>query len=159
MVTYNTIMLKGSPQRREGLASGAITPGHLLEYTSAAADTFIVHATAAGNNNRIFAAENEIGVGYAGPEAPTIDTAYASGAMILAFLFRPGEEVYALLAAAATAVVKGAYLESAGDGTLRTTTAAAATANTARNGIVAQAMESVDNSAGGTAARIRVMIV
>ena len=69
-----------------------------------------------------------------------------------------GQEAYALLAASATAVVKGAPLQSAGDGTLRVLATDAATSQSERNGIVAYALEAVDNSAGGSLARIKVRV-
>lgn len=143
----NTIVLKGRGIRKEGVAGGAITPGHLISRD--ANDELVVHAVAAGTAAPTFAVENEvIGKG--------IDDAYAANDQVLYEHVQPGSEVYALVAAAAAAIVVGDYLESAGDGTLRKVAVSAATAQSSRNSVVARAIEAVDNSAGGAAARIMV---
>lgn len=59
--------------------------------------------------------------------------------------------MYALVAAGAAAIAQNAYLASAGDGTLVT----AGLDEVA----VAQALEAVDNSGGGSAVRIKVEII
>ncbi|MGD9726391.1 MAG: hypothetical protein AB7L09_21610 [Nitrospira sp.] len=146
----NTINLKGRPQRREALAAEAITPGHLISYNNAG--KFIKHAVAAGNAAPLFAAENEV----FGDE---ISVAYANNDNVLAWMCRAGDEVYALVAAAAAAIVVGDYLESAGDGTLRKVATAAATSQAMRESIRFQALEAVDNSGGGTAVRLAVLII
>lgn len=149
--TNKTIFLKGQDlgKRREALANAALKPGYLLEYMSTG--KVRKHATAAGNAYPLFAAENELfGDG--------IDTAYAADDNVLMWHATSGDEINALVAAAAGAIVIGDRLESAGDGTLRKHAAAApAAANV--NGAVAIAMEAVDNSGGGSEARIRVMIL
>lgn len=149
MATPKTIILKGHGIRKEGVASGAITPGHLIEFGGA--NDLQVHGTAAGNARKAFAVENDlIGDG--------IDDAYALGDQVQYNVFQTGEEVYALVAAAATAIPKGAALESAGDGTVRIQTTDAATDDTQRDSVVGYALEAVDNSAGGSAARIRIEV-
>lgn len=188
MATPKTILLKGEGLYKEASAGGAITPGHLIDRNSAGA--FVVHATAGGNALPMFAMENEL----AGDE---ITVAYASGDRVVAVIPERGAEVYALLPAAAAAVVIGDLLESNGDGTLRKLAAVAdltdsstgtadgtiadvgaafnqATLNNnfadlaakinalLPNGTqkpVGRALEAVDNSAGGTAVRIRVEIL
>lgn len=110
MVNPHTIILKGRPERREEDAGGAITPGHLITYASDG--DFEVHNTAGGRAAPIFAGENEL-------FGKDIDDAYASGERILGWHCAPGDEVYALVPAAAAAIVEGDYLESNGDGTLR----------------------------------------
>jgi hypothetical protein len=110
MVNPHTIILKGRPERREENAGGAITPGHLLKYASDG--DFEVHSSAGGRAAPIFAGENELFGG-------DIDDAYASGDRVLGWHCAPGDEVYALVPAAAAAIVIGDYLESNGDGTLR----------------------------------------
>ena len=68
--------------------------------------------------------------------------------------------MYALVAAAATAITKGALLESAGDGTLRLiTNFTDAEIDTIGGGAICRALEAVDNSGGGAAARIRAEIL
>lgn len=136
----HTINLKGRPQRREAIAGGAITPGHLIQYNTSG--QFIVAATALLGHPRIFAAENEL----LGSE---VSVAYASGDRVLAWHTGPGDEIWALLAAAATAITVGAQLEAAADGTLRLRTTGVC---------LAVALQAVDNSAGGTPARIKVLI-
>lgn len=147
--TPNTIILKGNGIRKEGAASSAITPGYLVEFGGA--NDLQPHSTAAANARKAFAVENDlVGDG--------IDTDYAVGERVQYEVFGSGCEVYALVAAAATAITKGAALESAGDGTLRILTTDAATDDTQRDSVVAYALEAVDNSAGGTEARIKVEI-
>ena len=149
-MAYNTIVVKGYPMRKEAVAAEAITPGHLMSLNSS--NRLIKHAVAAGNSNATFAIENEVfGQG--------IDVAYANNDNVLYGIFAPGDEVNALVAASAAAIVIGDYLESAGNGTLRKVTTAAATADTSRSSIVAKALQAVDNSAGGSQARILVEIV
>lgn len=145
----NTITLYGHGCRKEGIASEAITPGHLVEFGGS--NDLQKHSTAAGNARKAFAVENDlIGDG--------IDDAYAVDDQVQYNVFQTGDEVYALVAAAATAITKGAALESAGDGTVRIQTASAATADTERDSVVAYALEAVDNSGGGSAVRIRIEV-
>jgi len=70
------------------------------------------------------------------------------------FVSEPGEEVHALVAAAAPAIAIGDALESAGDGTVRKVVARAATTSAQTNSIIGIALEAVDNSGGGTPVRI-----
>ena len=149
MATPKTITLKGDHIRKEAIASAAITPGHLVEFGGA--QELQAHGTAAVNARKAFALENDL-IGGA------IGTAYALNQTVQYGVFPQGAEVYALVAAAATAVTKGAALESAGDGTLRILTTDAATDDTQRDSVVAYALEAVDNSGGGSAARIRVEV-
>lgn len=134
---------------KEGLADEAITPGALLERT---ATGFANHGTAAGNAAASFADINpEIGRG--------LDTDYADGDQIRVAFCAPGVEVNALVAAGADAITAGDYLESAGDGTLRLVATDTDTPQGLREGIVARALEAVDNSGGGSAVRIKVEVV
>ena len=147
--TPNTITLKGNGIRKEGVASGTITPGYLVEFGGA--NDLQAHSTAAANARKAFAVENELlGNG--------IDDDYTVGEQVHYAVFGTGEEVYALVAAAATAVTKGAALESAGDGTLRILTTDTATDDTQRDSVVAYALEAVDNSGGASEARIKVEV-
>jgi len=101
----NTIVLKGDFVRKEGVAGGAITPGHLIS----GFDTgLVVHADAAGEARKAFALENDlVGEG--------ITDAYASGDTVQYGIFQPGAEVYAI---AGSAVTKGDPLGSDGNGKL-----------------------------------------
>jgi len=114
--TLRTILLKGQAQgkRREAVANAAITPGHLCEYMSTG--NVRKHATAGGEAYPLFAAENEVFGG-------EIGTDYVAEERALLWHATQGDEINALVAAAAVAVVIGDRLESAGDGTLRKFTA------------------------------------
>ncbi|TXH42039.1 MAG: hypothetical protein E6Q97_36480 [Desulfurellales bacterium] len=176
-----TILLKGRGVRMERVAAGAITPGHLLRIDSNG--KFAVQNAAAQRGLRAFAVENDI-------NGKGIDDAYATGDFVQAEILGSGDEVNALLAAAATAVVIGDLLECAADGTLRKvvglTDSSGGTANTtiqavggtysqselannfadiaaninaAKASAIAVALEAVDNSGGGGAARIKVVLI
>lgn len=145
----NTILLKGDGVFKEATAGGAITPGMFLIRNSS--NQVVVHATAAGNIFPLIALEEE-------DFGAEISDAYGSGDRVRMVVPQPGSEIYALVAAAAAAIVVGDLLESDGAGMLRKYTAPAAAAGNVR-GIVARALEAVDNSAGGSAARIKVEIL
>lgn len=148
VISLRTV-ISGSPILSERLSAAAgILPGHLVAESSGA---IAVHGTAAVNAQRLFAQTNKTTAG-------DIDTAYASGELVSYGAYHTGQEVNALLAAGAGAIVDGDALESAGDGTLRKVAVAAATANTARDSIVAYAIESVDNSGGAAVARIQIRV-
>ena len=109
-MAYRTISIDTDARDKEGIASGAITPGHLLERTSTA-DTVKVHATAGGKAQRLFAIEDE----HQGKE---IGDAYVSAQRTFFKTFQPGDRVYALIANG-EAIAIGDWLVSAGDGTLK----------------------------------------
>ena len=137
----NTILLKGRGHRVEKIAGGTITPGMLVNRTST--DTLVAHATASGAAPKMFAVENDI-VGNA------ITDNYLVNDYVQAEVLYSGCEVLAFLVAGGTAVVEGDFLESAGDGSLRKFTSGV---------IIAQVLTALDNSGGGTMARIPVMII
>jgi hypothetical protein len=148
----NTILLKGRDKvtRKEYVAGTAINPGYLL---ALAADGEVdPHAAAAENQSSMFAFENEL----AGEE---ITDAYSVGDQVLCMVCAPGVEILAVLAASADAIVIGVYLESAGDGTLRVLTTAAATEESERRSVVGMALEAVDNSGGGTEVFIKMEVL
>lgn len=176
---YNTIIVKGRGLRKEALAGGAITPGHLVARNSSLS---YVAQTGTGRVPLCFAVENEL----AGKE---ISVAYANGQTCFVEHVTSGAEVYGLVAASAAAIVKGDLLESNGAGGFRKATDLTAAAGTPvasgaiadvtgsptqatiNNGFatvaaqiqfpnaIAIALESVDNSAGGTPARILVEVI
>jgi hypothetical protein len=177
----NTIVLKGRPTRKEEIAGGAITPGHLIMRNSDG--EFVVHGTAGQRAQPIFAGEDEM-------QGKDIDEAYAENDRVLGWYAHSGCEIYALVPAGAAAIVVGNPLESAGDGTLRLaaglTDSSGGTANTTvqaiggsytqaevannfadvtaainrgRASMIAVALEAVDNSGGASPARIRVEII
>lgn len=143
------IIVKGTALRDEDIALGTITPGYLCEQNAGGVE---FHARAAEFAVPTFAVEMEL-VGN------DIDTDYLINETVLLAHPRSGDIVNALVAASAAAIVRGDLLESAGDGTLRIATAAAATTQLERAATVAVAEEAVDNSGGGTEARILVRII
>lgn len=151
----NKTKLKGSPIRKEGKAGGAITPGHLVDYD--VNGDIVVHASAGQNAVPTFAAEQD----YIGGD---IEKAYASSDQVAYNFYKQGEEVYAFLAASEN-VAKGSLLESAGDGSLQVHSPQAvdeggtATYTVYNNAVVGRALEDVDNSAGGSAVRIKVEVL
>ena len=148
------IILKGDPIRKEELAASVITPGDVVEFTSA--DTLQRHGTAGANAAPRFAVEED----FVGDE---ITDNYAAGDRVQYVVARQGDELYALLASGQN-VAKGAFLESAGDGLLQAYTNQSG-ANIFPNAIVCSALEDKDNSGGdadgphGTATRIIVEVV
>lgn len=151
-MAVKTIVLKGNHLaiRKEAFAQAAITPGDLIELVGD--DNVQKHSVAAGNAQKAFAVENEV-VGKG------IDTDYAINDTVLYGVFARGTEVYARVAAGAPAIVRGAILESAGDGTLRAQVVAAATSQAQRESAVAVALQTVDNSGGGAAVRIKAELL
>jgi hypothetical protein len=149
-----TILLRGRGLRREAPAGGAITPGHLVAYNSSG--NLVVHGTAGAKTRPLFAVENELlGKG--------INDAYAVNDLVQAEELHVGD-VYALLPAAAAAIVIGDKLTSNGDGTLKKATAASQSGTTPftvtfADHIIAEALEAVDNSGGGTPVRIKVAVI
>lgn len=147
MVAPNVIVIKGSKGRYEEFrAAGAITPGHLIKINSDG--EVVVHATAGGWGEGIFAIENSLG-GTTGGQGNTIATAYADDDLVRAWVAGPGDELYVLVPAAAVAIVKGDQLISNGDGTFKKTTGTPART-------FGVALEALDNSGGGSAARIKM---
>ena len=140
--TPKVIFLKGEMMGKEGLAGAAgILPGMLVE--RAAGGVVVPHASAGGPAVPAFARPNEvIGNG--------IDVEYNNEDTVLYGVTKSGGEVYAVVAAAAPAIADGAYLESAGDGTLAAITTGVA---------IAKALEAVDNSGGAESARIKVEVL
>jgi len=141
----NTIVLKTSDQHRtlERVAGGAISPGHLLQLNSS--NQLVKQSTSAGPVLKLFALEKEY-------DGKGITGAYASGDTVIAGDFQSGDEVYARLAAGATAIVIGDKLIAHTDGTLKKTGATT-------DFFVAVALEAVDNSGGGAEAMIKVKLI
>lgn len=106
----NTIQLKGEFRLDEGLASGVVKPGMLLERTSATTHTVIAHSVQGGVAERAFAMEDAL-------QGKTVDDAYADGDLVTYHLAVPGAEMLALIKAGSVLSV-GEQLISGGDGTL-----------------------------------------
>jgi len=143
------IIVKGTALRDEDTAVAGITPGHLCEQVAAGVQ---VHSGAGLNAVPTFAVERDlVGDG--------IGVAYVALDTVLLAHPRSGDIINGLVAAAAAAIVRGDYLESAGDGTVRIATTDAATDDTQRAGILAVAEEAVDNSGGGAVARLLFRVI
>jgi len=133
-VAFKTIAIVGTPQIKEYTANAAATPGHLCELMSTG--KVRAHATAGGSCQKRFFLENKL----AGGE---IDTAYVADEQCQTGVFKPGDEVYGLLADGENAAI-GSKLESAGDGTLRVVHVDASVDEIAVNSIVGEALEAVN---------------
>lgn len=139
-----TIELYGYGVQHEGVASGEIVPGMLVQRD--AGNSVEPHDDEAGPANTHFAVEY-------GMTGQTINDAYEVGDQVVYKTYVPGSGVYTWIGAEAPAVANKALLVSAGDGTLKALVAAEG------GTVVAQALEAVDNSAGLTPARIRVEVM
>jgi len=153
----NTIKIKKySDVIEEYKAAGTITPGMLLQLTSA--DKVQAHANAGQNQLPMFALEDEL-------QGRGIDTDYTADNQVQVWVPYRGDMVYALLNDGETVVI-GDYLESAGNGKLRKHVPIVDSASDVEtiypNAIVGQAVEAVDmsdSSAADPTGRIRVRII
>jgi hypothetical protein len=146
----NQIQIKGGFRHEEGLASGTVAPGMLLEITSAAADTVRAHATEGGYAERAFAVEDAL-------QGNTIEDDYSAADLVSYHLVEPGAVVQALIEAGAN-IAKGDKLISAGNGNL-IENGTEATATTVVQ-IIAIAMDACDLTATGavdTLCKVRVL--
>lgn len=97
--------------RGQKVAAAGITPGHLIERTSA--DKVQVHGTAAGVAQKLFALEDYF-------QGNAITDAYVADDEVMTWAPVPGERVYAIFDPTSGGTIAiGDFLESAGDGTLR----------------------------------------
>lgn len=164
MPVYDTIVLVGdlNHQPEESRAGATITPGMLLGQTTTALTQagerprVVPHATAGGPAEKKFAKENGFKGGTMSTDMESIsgggiDDDYATGDTVLIHTCQPGDVIYALVPASATAIVLTDYLTSNGDGRLKK-----ATSTDIR---IAVPLEAVNNSAVTTDARIRVRIL
>lgn len=137
------VVLKGhsGAMYKEADALSAITPGHLIMLDAATQKAKVQTATALVEAR--VAIENH----WTGGD---LNTPYAANDRVLFQVLGEGAEFNALVAPAAPAIAFGDYLESAGDGTVRKTVTQA--------NAFAIARLAVDNSAGGSAVRIRAEI-
>lgn len=140
--TPKTIELQGHGLQQEAAAGATITPGMLV--LRAADGDVEPHGTAGGAASPSFA--NEYGL-----TGGTIDDDYEAGDQVIFTTYANGSHIYALVAAGAAAIAQGAFLQSAGDGTVLTAAAG--------DNVIGQALEAVDNSAGGTAVRIKIEVM
>lgn len=150
-MAYKTITIVGTPTKKEFDAGAAITPGHLL-YLASDGDVE-VHATAGGTAAPWFALEDDL-------QGKEIGDAYTAANRVQTGIFKPGDEVYALLADGENAAI-GSYVESNGTGELRVVDTDASTGDIGVQSVVGVAMEAVNLTASAisAAARIRIMII
>lgn len=164
--TPSTILLSGEIDRGfEGLAVAAIRPGMLINIrdanptdgplTTPGRAKDVGPHNAAGQSGSMFAREMDL-------TGSSIDDLYEIGDTVLYHSARPGDRIYALVAAGQD-IAAGARLESAGNGYLRAVTAGsgAATPVTFPGAAIAVALEDVDNDpgTGGAPARIKIEVL
>jgi len=107
---YNTIKLKNYLQHQEEyVAAAAITPGMLLEITSAG--KVQAHSLAGRTQGGLFAVEDDL-------QGKTISEAYAAADQVQVWVAMRGDIVYARLNDGENVII-GDSLESAGNGNLR----------------------------------------
>lgn len=111
-MSANKIHLLGTGRLAEYVAAAALSPGHLIELTSAG--TVQKQSTADKGAEKMFAMEDSL-------QGNTIATAYAAADQVRAVIASPGDHVQAFLAAGETAVI-GSKLCANGDGTLKVVT-------------------------------------
>jgi hypothetical protein len=138
--TPNLVNLKGPAVTvNEFHASAAITPGMLVELHSSTGTKVRKHATAGGATPKAVALTQEaLNKG--------LSDDYATGDLVYYGIFNPGEIAYMLIGSGQNITV-GDKLESAGTGALRVLASGVA---------LFAAIETVNNTAGPAAARIRV---
>lgn len=136
--------------RDEKTADGAITPGMLVERTSAG--KVKAHDQAGGPAAALFALEDE-------NRGNGIDVAYANGDVVKLWRPVPGEQVYAIADdTTSNTIAIGDFLESDGTGRLRKATTLTSAGNKEfGNALVAVALEAV--TPGSPAPRILVEIL
>lgn len=150
-MAIKTIVVKGEGIRYEALAVAAITPGNLVEFTSAG--KVQKHSTAGGNAERAFAVEDD-------DQGSGIDTDYDADDLVQYEIFRPGDVVWAKLKDGET-VAKGGFVESAGTGEMQ---AYVADSNdVAQDTIIGVSLDTLDMSdsslADPTSNRFRLRII
>lgn len=156
--SFRTITIDSDVPVRESIASGAVTPGQLLEQN--ALTTYRRHANSGQDAATIFATEDDL-------QGKEIGDDYASASKVFFKNFRRGDKVWALLAEGQTAAVN-ALLESNGDGDLKVHTAPAFDSDgTLSSGtslytraVVARALEAVDlsDSSGADPSTRRILV-
>ena len=149
-MAFNTIKVKKySDHIEEYDAGGTITPGMLIEQE---ADGDVVAHNSAGENALPMFALGDV------LQGSEIDDDYSSGDKVQVWIPWRGDQVYALLADGENVAI-GAFLESAGDGTLQAHAEDSVAVPT--QAIVGVAVEALDLSASAntTAGRIVVRII
>ncbi|MFA5935017.1 MAG: hypothetical protein WC827_03980 [Candidatus Paceibacterota bacterium] len=152
-MTYNTIIIKRYLHIQEEYTSTAvaITPGHLIELTSAG--LVQKHATEDGNVLPMFAIEDAL-------QGNDIDTEYAVSSLVACWIPTRGDIVNAILKDEEVVAI-GDFLVSAGNGELKKYDATTSVLDAERPIGVALAALDLSSSSAATveATRIRVRIL
>ena len=149
-MAFKTITLKGRGVRNEAVANEIITPGMLVELMSTG--KVRKHAAAGAYAEKAFAVEDEL-------QGKEIGDTYAAAALVQYEIFKPGDEVFSLLANGENVAI-GDKLDSNGDGQLRKHLKESGTLGEAVP--VATALEAVDmsdSSAADPSGRIAIRIL
>lgn len=157
--SFRTITIDSDVPVREATASGAVTPGQLVEQN--ALTTYRRHANSGRDAATIFATEDDL-------QGKEIGDNYSSASKLFFKNFRRGDKVWALLADGQSASVNS-FLESNGDGDLKVHTAPATNSDGAfdeggesiyTRAVVARALEAVDlsDSSGADPATRRILV-
>jgi hypothetical protein len=149
-MAFHKIAVSPPTEMYERIAAAAVTPGMLIELTTA--DKYQAHSGAGLACASLFALENSIVGG-------GIGDAYATGDVVKAGAFASGHRVYALLADGENAAI-GNKLESNGDGYLRVVDTDSSAATIKVGSVRFQALEALDmsGSSGADPASQRILI-
>lgn len=148
MSTENQVHLIGNFRREEAVAAGTVTPGHLLEETSAG--TFQVHSTEGGRAPLMFAEVDAL-------QGRTLTDDYSALDLVSANVELGGNEIQAFLKAGENVSI-GDDLLSAGDGTLIADGSESSGVTVKQ--VIARAREAEDLSGSGAEdTLIRVMLL
>ncbi len=132
MSTKRSIILRGCPEQNEyGTAAATVKPGYLVKGVSS-----VQHQTATGKVVRALALErDELGQGIDNTKqgSGTASAYYASGDKVKVGVFDSGDEATAFVASGAGTINEDTLLSSAGDGTMKSDTAANAIARSMEN--------------------------
>jgi hypothetical protein len=137
MSTENQVHLRGDFDRDEIRAAAALSPGHILEKTSAG--TCQKHSLEGGAAERMFAEIDAL-------QGNTLSDAYATGGLVAINLEQRGNDTQAFLKAGESVSI-GDILISGGDGTL--IAEVSASSGTTDNDRIAVAQETKDLSGSG----------
>ena len=135
-MAYRRIHGKGGYRRDEKVAVSAITPGMLVELTSA--DEVQPHSTEGGRAELIVAEEDAL-------QGQIVTHAYEADEIVTLAIADPGSEWQMLIASGETITI-GEQLISAGDGTLKALDNATSASAVAQ--VVAVALETSQTAAG-----------
>lgn len=139
----NTILIKSTTNVfDEKVAAAAITPGHLIERTSA--DKVQKHSTGGGSVLPMFALEDE-------NQGNDLNHAYEAAERVKCWIPGRGDQVTARVNSDSEDLSIGDFVESAGDGTVRKHDAASSASVIERvNSIVGRAVEAITAGSAGT---------